>query len=98
MRGSYLAGILLASGVSCTYHVFSYNRVVVVITSAVANFSTYDSNSDFSQGIRGPKTFWVSGSPANNLAFCSSCNIIFGSWVEQLDMFVEFCGRVKLTD
>lgn len=50
--GSYLAGILLAFGISCAYHAFSYNRFVVVITSAVAKFSTYDSNSDFLQGIR----------------------------------------------
>lgn len=98
MRDSYLTGVLLASGVSCTQHGSSYNRVVVVIISAVARFSIYDSDSHFSQGIRGGYEFWVSGSPADNLAFCSSCDIIFSSWVEQLHMSVEYCGRVKLTD
>lgn len=53
MRDSYLTGILLASGISCTQHGSSYNRVVVVIISAVARFSIYDSDSDFSQGVRG---------------------------------------------
>lgn len=51
---SYLAGIFVASVISCTYHAFSYNRAVVVITWAVAKFSTYDSNGDFTQGIRDP--------------------------------------------
>lgn len=50
--GSYLAGILLALGISRTYQLFSYDGAVVVITWAVANLSADDGNSDFLQGVR----------------------------------------------
>lgn len=50
---AYLARVLLAFGISCTYHVPGYNRVAVVIALAVAALSAYDANSDFLQGVRG---------------------------------------------
>ena len=95
---TYLAGVLLAFGVSCAHHAFGYDGVVVVVTGAVAKLLTYDSHSDFSQGIRECQNDWVGGAPASDLAFGSGSNVIFGAWWEQLDILVEFCGRVKLTD
>ena len=53
VKDAYLAGILVASGITGTYHVLGYDRFVVVVALAVTAFSTYDGNGDFSQGVRG---------------------------------------------